>query len=170
MQGSKRERGCHLVLELYLIQQTRRWKKKWFLHHKLHGSQFSNNNCAKFSFHRFIWIDMDVIHLFVLFEHRCHVHCLYMNVICLFVLFWHECCVSIHIVYTQKLCKQRWLLCLNNVWHSCVKNMNPWNNRFHTNLERTHEAYKFVMWIPRCEKFMLDQGGNGNGQGKKGQA
>jgi hypothetical protein len=49
-------------------------------------------------------IDMDFIHLFVLFEHRCHVHCLNTNVICLFVLFKLECCVSIHIVYTQKLC------------------------------------------------------------------
>jgi len=32
-------------------------------------------------------IDTNVIHLLELFEHRCHVHCLYMNVICLFVLF-----------------------------------------------------------------------------------
>jgi len=44
-------------------------------------------------------IDMDVIHLFVMFEHRCHVHCLNTNAICLFVLFRHECCVSIRIVY-----------------------------------------------------------------------
>jgi hypothetical protein len=49
-------------------------------------------------------IDMDVIHLFVLFEHRCHVHRLDTNVICLFVLFKHECCVFIRIVYTRKLC------------------------------------------------------------------
>jgi hypothetical protein len=44
---------------------------------------------------------MDVIHLFVLFEYQCHMHCLDMNVIaylycldtnviCLFVLFTHE--------------------------------------------------------------------------------
>jgi hypothetical protein len=57
-------------------------------------------------------IDMDVIHLLVLFEHRCCVHCLNMNVICLFVLFRHECCVSIRIVYTQKSCTQ--LPYLNN--------------------------------------------------------
>jgi len=36
-------------------------------------------------------IDMDVIHLLVLFEHQCHVHCLYTNVICMFVLFRHNC-------------------------------------------------------------------------------
>jgi hypothetical protein len=32
-------------------------------------------------------INTDVIHLLVLFEHQCHVHCLDMNVVCLFVLF-----------------------------------------------------------------------------------
>jgi hypothetical protein len=37
-------------------------------------------------------INMDVIHLFVLFEHRCHVHCLDTNVVCLFILFTHESC------------------------------------------------------------------------------
>jgi hypothetical protein len=35
-------------------------------------------------------INTDVIHLLVLFEHQCHVHCLDMNVVCLFVLFTHE--------------------------------------------------------------------------------
>jgi hypothetical protein len=49
-------------------------------------------------------IDMDVIHLLVLFEHQCCVHYLNTNVICLFILCKHECCVSIHIIYTQKLC------------------------------------------------------------------
>jgi hypothetical protein len=44
-------------------------------------------------------IDMDVIHLLVMFEHQCCVHYLDTNVICLFVLFKHKCCVSIHIVY-----------------------------------------------------------------------
>jgi len=42
---------------------------------------------------------MDVIHLLVLFEHQCHVHCLNMNVMCLFVLFKHKCCMFIHVVY-----------------------------------------------------------------------
>jgi hypothetical protein len=84
------------------------------------------------------------IHLFVLFEHQYHVHCLDMNVICLFVLFRHECCVFVCIVHTQKSCTQ--LLCLNNAWHSCVNNVNPWNNRFHKNLEQTHKTYKFVMY------------------------
>jgi hypothetical protein len=49
-------------------------------------------------------IDMDVIHLFVLFEHQCCVHFLDTNVICLFILFKHECCMFIRVVYTQKLC------------------------------------------------------------------
>jgi hypothetical protein len=49
-------------------------------------------------------IDMDVIHLLVLFGHQCHAHCLDMNVICLFVLFTHGCCMFIHVVYTRKLC------------------------------------------------------------------
>jgi hypothetical protein len=47
-------------------------------------------------------IDMDVIHLFVLFKHRCHVHCLDtnvicmldMNVVCLFVLFTYKSCAQ----------------------------------------------------------------------------
>jgi hypothetical protein len=58
---------------------------------------------------------------------------------CLFILFGHECCVSIRIVYTWKSCT--WLLCLNNAWHSCVNDMNPWNNRFHIDLERTYEVF-----------------------------
>jgi len=57
-------------------------------------------------------IDMNAIHLLVLFELQCHVHCLNMNVICRSILFKHKCCVSIHIFYTQKLCTP--LLCLNN--------------------------------------------------------
>jgi hypothetical protein len=87
-------------------------------------------------------LDIDVIHLFV-FEHWCCVHCLDTNVICMFVLFRHGCCMFIHVVYTQKSCT--WLSCLNNAWHLCLNDTNPWNNRFYTNLERTHEAYKFVM-------------------------
>jgi len=100
-------------------------------------------------------IDIDVIHLLVLFEHWCGVHCLDTNVICLFVLFRHECCVSICIVYIQKLCTQ--FMCLNNAWHSCVNTMNPWNNKFHMDLERTHKAYKFMMyevfWL--CYNYIL---------------
>jgi len=88
-------------------------------------------------------INIDVIHLLVLFEHWCHVHGLNTNVICLFVLFRHEFCVSIHIVYTRKLCTQ--FLCLNNAQHSCLNNTNLWNNRFCTNLKWTYETYKFVM-------------------------
>jgi hypothetical protein len=47
-------------------------------------------------------IDTNAIHLFVLFEYKCHVHCLGMNVICLFIFFRHRCCMSISIVYTKK--------------------------------------------------------------------
>ncbi len=47
-------------------------------------------------------IDTNVIHLLVLFEHQCCVHCLDTNVMCMFILFSHECCVSIRIVYTRK--------------------------------------------------------------------
>jgi hypothetical protein len=45
----------------------------------------------KNKFKGFYGIDMDVIHLFVSFEHRCHVHCLNTTIICLFVLFKHNC-------------------------------------------------------------------------------
>ncbi len=88
-------------------------------------------------------IDTNVIHLLVLFEHWCCVHYLDMNVICMFILFKHECCVFICIVYIQKLCTQ--LLYLNNAWHSCVNDTNPWNKCSCMDLEWTHEAYKFVM-------------------------
>jgi hypothetical protein len=70
-------------------------------------------------------IDMNVIHLLVLFEHQCYVHYLDTNVKCMFILFKHECCVSIHIVYTWKSCT--WLPCFNNAWHSCVNGTNPWS-------------------------------------------
>jgi len=87
-------------------------------------------------------IDTDVIQLLILFEHRCHVHCWDTNVICMFILFRHKCCVFICIVDTWKLCTQ--LSCLINAWHLCVNDMNPWNNRFHTNLEWTHEP--IILW------------------------
>jgi len=45
-------------------------------------------------------IDTNVIHLIVLFEHQCRVHCLNTNDICMFILFRHGCCMYIHIVYT----------------------------------------------------------------------
>ncbi len=67
-------------------------------------------------------IDTNVIHLLVLFEDWCHVHCLDTNVICLFVLFRHRCCMSIHVVYKWKSCTQ--LMCLNNAWHLYLHNKN----------------------------------------------
>jgi hypothetical protein len=94
-------------------------------YHKFHGSQFDNNSHAKFDFIGLYEIDMDVIHLLVLFEHRCHVHCLCTNVICMLVLFKHICCMSICVVHTWKLCTQ--FPCLNNAWHSCLNNMNLWS-------------------------------------------
>ncbi len=45
-------------------------------------------------------INMNVIHLFVLFEHQFHAHYLDTDVIYLFVLLKHECCMSIFFVYT----------------------------------------------------------------------
>jgi hypothetical protein len=57
-------------------------------------------------------IDIDVIHLLVLFEHQFHVYCLNTNVICMFLLFKHRCCMLIHVIYTQKSCTQ--LPCINN--------------------------------------------------------
>jgi hypothetical protein len=67
-------------------------------------------------------IDTNVIHLFVLFKHWCCAHCLNMNAICLFILFKYKCCMSIHVVYTWKLCTQ--FLYLNNAQHSCLNNTN----------------------------------------------
>ncbi len=88
-------------------------------------------------------INIDVIYLLVLFEHWYRGHCLDTNVILLFILFKHKCCMSICVVYTQKL--YTWLSCLNNAQHSCLINRNLWTNRFRTNLKRIHEACKFVM-------------------------
>ncbi len=48
-------------------------------------------------------IDMDVIHLFILFEHQCHANCLDTNFICLFILFRHECCM-LFMLFTHKSC------------------------------------------------------------------
>jgi len=116
----------------------------FLLHHKLHGSQFDNNNHVKFSFHRFIWNKHGCHSSICTVEHWCHVHCLDTNVICLFALFKHECYVFICIIYKWKLCTQ--IPCLNNAWHSCVNNTNPWNNIVRIDLERAHEASKFMMY------------------------
>jgi len=58
-------------------------------------------------------IDMDVIHLLIILEHRYHVHLFRHEChICLFVLFKHKCYMSIYVVYTQKSYTQ--CSCLNN--------------------------------------------------------
>ncbi len=80
------------------------------------------------------------------------------NIIYLFVLFKHGCYMSIHVVYTWKSCTR--FPCLNNAWHLCLNDTNPWNNKFCMDLEQTHEAYKFMMnsmwWIINeiCAKFV----------------
>jgi len=71
-------------------------------------------------------------------SHQYHSHCLNTNVICLFILFKNICCMYICVVYIQKSYTQ--LSCLSNAQHSCLNNMNLWNNRFHTYLKQTHEA------------------------------
>jgi len=87
-------------------------------------------------------INTYVIHLLVLFDHQYHVHCLDTNVIYLFILFRHRCYKFICVVYRWKSCTR--LLYLNNAWHSYLNDTHPWK-KFRTNLEQTHEAYKFVM-------------------------
>jgi hypothetical protein len=92
-------------------------------------------------------INMNVIHLLVLFEHWCHEHYLDTNVICSFILFRHRCYVPICVVYTWKK------LCLSNAWHFCLNNMNLWNNKFHMDLKQTYGTCKFVMtitWLFEC--------------------
>jgi hypothetical protein len=83
-------------------------------------------------------IDMNVIHLLILFEYWCCVHCFNTNIIYLFILFKHRCYMFICVVYTQKSC----------TWPPCLNDTHPWNNIFCRNLEWTHEAYIFVMCLP----------------------
>jgi hypothetical protein len=89
-------------------------------------------------------IYINVIHLFILFEHQCCMHYLNMNVICVFILFKPKCYMFICVVYTRKLCT--WFLCLNNARHLCLNNVNLWSNKFHMYLKQTHEPCKFVLW------------------------
>jgi hypothetical protein len=115
--------------------------QKWFeipqpriiiLHHKLHGTWFDNNSHVKSTFQSFVWN-----------RHECHsfICIVWISMSC--KMFKHKCCMSIHVIYAWKSCT--WLLCFKNAWHSYLNNMNIWNNRYHTNLKWTHEAYKFVM-------------------------
>jgi hypothetical protein len=46
-------------------------------------------------------LNIDVIHLFVLFKPWCHAHCLNMNVMCLFIWFRHICW-CLFVLFTQK--------------------------------------------------------------------
>jgi hypothetical protein len=97
-------------------------------------------------------IDIDVIHLLVLFEHWCCPHRLNTNIMFLFILFKYKCYMSICFVYTRKSCTL--FLYLNNAQHSCLNNMNLWNDKFFTNFERTHEAYKFVIYIQQWKSII----------------
>jgi hypothetical protein len=106
------------------------WKKDgfpWYCGRCFYITNFSSHEIIMIVVQKLFFlgsygIDTNVIHLFVLFEHRCRAHYLNTNVICLFILFKHKCCMSIHVVYTWKLCTQ--LLCLNNAQHSCLNNTN----------------------------------------------
>ncbi len=129
----------HFWFQFYEIMSS------WYLchHKKIHGSRFGNNNHVNFFFHKLVWSRHgchSYIHIIwtlmscPLFKHECHMHvhyCLHMDIMCLFMFFTHES-------HTQ-------LPCLNNAWHSSLNDTNPWNNKFCTDLEQTHEAYKFVM-------------------------
>jgi len=68
--------------------QTRRWLLHF--HYKFMGHDLTIIVIQNQFFIGLYGIDMNVIHLFVLFEHQCHVHYLNTNVVCLFMLFTHE--------------------------------------------------------------------------------
>jgi hypothetical protein len=114
------------------------------MHHKFHGLRFGNNSHAKSTFHRFVW-NRHEYHspIYIVWTLK---SCTFdTNDICQFVFFIYWCCMFICVVYIWKLCTWQ-LPCLNNAQQSCLSNMNPWNNRFHMDLEQNHEACKFVMW------------------------
>jgi len=97
---------------------------------KLNITNFMGHNLAIIVMHIFFHKmgsygkDTDVIHLFVLFEHWCHMHYLDTNAMCLFILFKHRCCVFICVVHTRKSCTQ--LPFLNNAWYEPMKPINLW--------------------------------------------
>ncbi len=95
-------------------------------------------------------INTNVIHLFVLFEHWCCVHCLNTNVMCLFVLFEYICCMFIHVDYTWKSCTQ--VPCLNNARHLCLNNTNLWNNWHRW---QCHGVHSFEYSSMTCNELVL---------------
>jgi hypothetical protein len=94
-------------------------------------------------------IDTNVIYLLVLFKHWCHSHCLNTNIMCLFVLFKYKCYMSIWFFYTRKSCTL--FSCLKNAWHSCLNNMNLWNNKFCTDFEWT---WKFMIYVQQWKSII----------------
>jgi len=69
-----------------------------------------------------------------------YLYCLNIDVMCIVL---NKCHMPIHIVYMCMFYVN--LCCLNNAQFSYLNNTNLGNNIFHTNMEWTHEAYKFVM-------------------------
>jgi hypothetical protein len=128
---------CYIPWDLYYIFAR---KSLVFikLHHKFHGSRLSIIVVQNLFFIGSYGVNMNVIHLFALFEHwycvhcldtyfNAYLYCLNMDVVCLFMLFMPK-----NFAHD--------FLCLNNACHSCVNNINLWNNKFHTNLEWTYEV------------------------------
>jgi hypothetical protein len=74
-------------------------------------------------------IDTDLIHLFVLFEHQCHAHCLNTYDICLFILFRHKCYMFIYLCFLHMKVMHTTSM-FNDAWYSCLSNTNLWNNIF----------------------------------------
>ncbi len=81
-------------------------------------SHDGNNSHVNFLFHKFVWN-----------KHRCHSSTCIVWTSMSCALFRHECCVSIYVVFTQKSCTR--FSCLDNAWHLCVNNTNPWNNKLY---------------------------------------
>jgi hypothetical protein len=131
--------------------------KAWYCNKTLQITNLMSHNLAIIIMRNLFFIssygiNTNVIRLLVLFEHWYRAHYLNTNVICLFVSFKRRCCMFIHVVYTRK--SYTWLLCLNNAQHSCLTNMNLWNNKFRMDLEWSHEACKFLMtWLKVALKF-----------------
>jgi hypothetical protein len=78
----------HDVVSIFVVTYDEQ-----LLHHKIHRSWFGNNNCAKSTFHRFVWN-----------RHKCHssICIVWISMSC--TLFKHKCYMFIHIIQTYMLC------------------------------------------------------------------
>ncbi len=81
------------------------------------------------------YLNMNVIHLFVLFRHRYHAHCLEMDNVCLFILYRHSVvCMT---------------FLFNNTWHSCLNNLNFMNKHI------LHDYWYHIMaWHEVCHHIV----------------